>query len=114
MPITTYKRIASAPIAVAGTSNVQTLYSNNVINAIGSTLIICNTTNVAQTYRVAIHTITSFEQSPGWIAYDTTINANDSAFITVGLILDSLNRHLLISGSSTGLVFSLFGTEVSV
>lgn len=114
MPITTYKRLNVAAITNAGTSNAQTLYTNSGINGIVGTLVVCNTTDVAQTYRVAVHNTQLFESSTGWIVYNTTVNANDTAFITTGIILDSFAKYLLVSGSSTGLVFSAFGTEVSV
>jgi hypothetical protein len=76
-----------------------------------STLVICNTSNAA-TYRVAIRPNGASAQTKHYIVYDTTLPANDSAFLTLGLSL-ATGDVVTVQASSTLVAFSLFGSEIS-
>jgi hypothetical protein len=109
---TIYKRLgsiqSSGVIGTADTLYVASASSNT--NTIVSTIVICNTASVSSTYRISINTGTAFTTS-GYIVYGSTIAANDSVFLSIGVTLDPVNRYLLCSGSNSSLLFSVFGAE---
>ena len=109
---TTYKRLNAAATTTAGTNNAQTLYTNNGTTAIVSTIVVCNTSGAAAQYRICVNSGTSFAAA-GYIAYDATVAANDTVYITAGITLDTTNKYLLVSASSTSVSFSAFGAEIS-
>lgn len=112
MAITRFKRLAASGITSAGTENAQTLYENPSISANATSVIVCNTTDQEQIFNIAVNSENNFQTPPEWIAYNAKIKPNDSSFINTGILLDSTRKFLLVSGTSTGLVFSAFGTEV--
>jgi len=114
---TTYKRLNAVVPTTAGTGNVKVLYSvtGSVTTAVVSTVAVCNRTNVAQTYRLCLNSSSSstvFEDA-GYIAYESTVPANDTVFITTGITLTTAVPHLLFSASSLSVSFSAFGAELS-
>lgn len=114
MSITRLKRLAASAITSEGTNIPQTLYQNTDLSAIATTLVVCNTTENDQTYRVGVNSTPAFQPTTQWIAYDSILKANDTEFLNMGIKLDQQNgSYLLVSGSSVGLVFSAFGSEVS-
>jgi len=109
---TTYKRLSAVvPTAVAA---AKVLYSvtGNVTTAVVSTISVCNRTNEAKTYRLCLSSTTAFEDT-GYIAYESTVPANDTVFITTGITLTTAVPHLLFSASSLSVSFSAFGAELS-
>lgn len=75
-----------------------------------STIAICNTAATAATYRVCVSTSTSFEAA-GYLVYGATVPANDSVFLTLGVVLDATNKYLLVSSSASTVSASAFGSE---
>ena len=114
---TTYKRLNAVVPTTAGTGNAKVLYSvaGTVTNAVVSTISVCNKTSIAQTYRLCVNSSNSnsvFEDT-GYIAYDSTVPANDTVFITTGITLTTAVPHLLCSASSLSVSFGAFGAELS-
>lgn len=112
----TYKRLgAIASSGVIGTAD--TLYSASSTagtSTVVSTIAITNTAATAATYRLAIHTGTTFSgTAAGYLVYGGTVAANDAVFLTLGVTLDPTNRHLLCSASANTVGFSAFGVENS-
>ena len=112
---TTYKRLSAVVPTTAGTTNVKVLYSvsGSVTTAVVSTISVCNRTNVAQTYRLCVSSSSSAFEDTGYIAYDSTVPANDTVFITTGITLTTAVPHLLCSANSLSVSFSAFGAELS-
>jgi len=108
---TTYKRLAAASTAAAGVTTVQTLYTTTVSTVVVSTIAICNQSATAQTYRLCVSTTTAFVDA-GYLAFNSTVPANDTIFITSGITLSS-GEKLLCSSSATTVSFSAFGAEIS-
>lgn len=107
---TTYKRLGA--LACNGTVGTgQTVYTA-AGGVIVSSIVVCNTGTATATYRLGVSTTTSYEAS-GYLAYGAAVQPNDSVFITVGVSLDSTNKYLLASASSTAVSISVFGAEVS-
>ena len=114
---TTYKRLSAVIPTTAGTTNVKVLYSvtGTVTTAVVSTISVCNKTSIAQTYRLCVNSSNSnsvFEET-GYIAYDSTVPANDTVFITTGITLTTSVPYLLCSASSLSVSFGAFGAELS-
>lgn len=109
---TTYKRLGN--IASTGTiGTADTLYTATTA-AVVSTIAVCNLTASAQTYRLAVHTATSFPgTAAAFIVYGASVGANDTVFLTVGATMDTTNKYLLCSASSASVGFTAFGAEVS-
>lgn len=108
---TTYKRLAAVATAAAGVTTVQTLYSTTVSTVVVSTISICNQSATAQTYRLCVSATAGFDAA-GYLAFNSTVPANDTIFITSGITL-STGQYLLCSSSATTVSFSAFGAEIS-
>ena len=83
-------------------------------SAVISTITICNITSSAKTYRIAIKPATGTTlASEHYIAYDTTIAANDTVALTLGITLATLNSIQVYASAATALTFQAFGSEIS-
>lgn len=112
MATTTYKRLANiASAGVIGTAD--TLYTATTA-AVVSTICVCNTTASPQSYRLAVHTATSYPATAAaYIVYGATVGPNDTVFLTVGATLDTTNKYILCSATSSAVGFTAFGAEIS-
>lgn len=95
-------------------STYSTLYNtSSSVQAIISTLAICNTASTtAVTYRIGVDETAGTPNNSEWIVYDSTVPANDTVFLTVGMSLQE-NRFIRISSSASTSVFSAFISEIS-
>lgn len=76
-----------------------------------STLVICNQTASAKTFKIAVKKLGVVISDEMYIAYDAPIAASDSIFLTIGITLSQAD---VIAVSSSGSIsFSLFGAEIS-
>lgn len=108
---TVYKVLGQ--LAAATTTN-ETLYAvPSDSYAVVSTLNICNRSTGAITFRAAIRVANVAITNSQYIAYDTSVPANDSLALTLGLTLGNTDVVTVYAGSAN-LSFSLFGTEVTV
>lgn len=107
---TAYKRLgAIASAGVIGTGD--TLYdSGGTKTAVLSTIAICNTAATPATYRLGVSTTSAFAAA-GYLVYGGTVAANDTVFLTIGAVVDPVNRYLLASASANTVSFSAFGSE---
>jgi hypothetical protein len=93
-------------------STYATLYSTSASNtAIISTIIIANTSSFTKQYRIAVLDSAGTPASTDWIAYDASIYANDSVFLTVGISLQK-NQFLRISSTDNTLTFNASVLEI--
>ncbi len=108
----TYKRLSA--IATTGViATADTLYTASATastSTIMSTIVVCNTSNSAQTFSLATSSTTSFVTA-GYIAKEVSLGPNEFWALTIGLTLDPATRYLLVSGSATSVVASCFGVE---
>jgi hypothetical protein len=107
---TIYKVLGqSAPSATTAT----TLYTVPAsTDAVVSTISVCNRAATAGTYRIAIRPGGATLANSHYIAYDSSVAANNTTFITVGVTLDATDV-ITIYASSADMTFSAFGTEIS-
>lgn len=108
-----YKRLNSI-ISNSAIGTAQALYTCPTNSAVVSTISVCNSSSSNVTYRLCISTTATYPADiNGFIIYDGNVSGNDTAFITVGLTLDSTNKYLLFSSSANTLAVSAFGVEIT-
>lgn len=76
-----------------------------------STLSICNQGAIATLVRVSVQPNGESLDSKHYIVYDTTIQSNDSLFLTIGLALDEADQ-VNVQASTSSVSFNLFGSTV--
>jgi hypothetical protein len=107
----TYKRLGALDTGASGVATAETLYAcPTATSAVVSTISICNRDAAAATYRIGVSTTTSYEDS-GMLIYGANVPPNDTIFLTLGVTLDSTNKYLLVSASTTTVSVSAFGVE---
>ena len=112
---TVYKQLGAA----AGNGTIGTaanLYSASATagtSTVVSSIVICNTSSSAATYRIAINTASATFAAGRYIVFEASIAGNDTVALTLGVVLDPTNRFLNVSSSSTAVNFSVYGAENS-
>lgn len=106
---TTYKVLGQS--APAATTNTDLYTVPAATSAVCSTLAIANR-GVSTTFRVAVRPAGATIANQHYIVYDSAISAGDSVFLTLGISLATTDV-LTVYAGTTGLSFSLFGSEIS-
>lgn len=75
-----------------------------------SSLVICNQTATAATYRVAVRPAGATLAALHYNAYDVTVGASDSTALTLGITLAATDVVTVYASTAT-LSFSLYGDE---
>lgn len=110
---TIYKVLAQSAPANTAVLNVYTVPA--ATNTIISTLMVCNRSSGNAQYNVAIVPGGAALANQHYIAFNSTVPANDSIALTVGMSLAATDN-IAIQANTTGnnnLGFTLFGTEIS-
>ena len=107
----TYKRLGA--IASTGTiTTADTLYTvPAATTGVVSTIVVCNQTASAQTYRICVNTSAAFTGA-GYLIFGATVPANDTTFLSIGIGLAATNV-LVCSSSNASVSFSAFGVEIT-
>jgi hypothetical protein len=106
----TYKVLAqSAPSATTNT-DVYTVGSGK--SAVISTITVCNRAASAATYRIAIRVAGATIANEDYIAYDSSVPANDTISLTIGITLAATDV-VTVYASSANISFNLFGAEIA-
>ena len=107
---TTYKVLGqSAPSATTAT-DLYTVGAGK--SAVVSTIAVCNRAASSATYRIAIRVAGSALSNDEYIAYDSTVAANDSTMLTIGITLAATDV-ITVYASSATVSFNAFGSEIS-
>lgn len=77
-----------------------------------STVAICNQSNVATTFRLAVQPAGATLAAKHYLNYDTSIPGNDSITVTIGITLGNTDV-LSANAASSTLSFSAFGSEIT-
>lgn len=80
--------------------------------AIVSSITVCNRASAAKTFRIATKTDNSAVADTDYIAYDTSIAANDTVTLTLGITLET-GAEISVGSSDDNVTFQAFGTEIS-
>lgn len=103
---------------VLGQSNpsattLTTLYTvPSSTQTVASTLSICNIGTAATTYRIAVRPAGAAVANQHYLVYDSSIPANDSITLTLGLSLATTDVVSVYAGNAN-LAFSLYGVEIT-
>lgn len=97
----------------ASTSTYSTLYTvPSGTSTVISTISVANTSASDVLYRIGIVDTDINPTATDWLVYDSYAAANDSTFMSVGIVLTAGQR-LKISSASNSLTFMCFMSEVS-
>jgi glucose-6-phosphate dehydrogenase assembly protein OpcA len=77
-----------------------------------STLTIANLGSTSTTFRVAIRPAGAALANQHYLAYDTTLGANDSLTLTLGITLAATDVVTVYAGNAN-LAFGLYGVEIT-
>lgn len=91
----------------------ETLYTvPSSTSAVVSTLCICNQDTIGASIRVAVRPAGATLDLKHYILFDTTINANDTLFFTLGLTLATTDV-ITVYATDSSVSFNLYGSEIS-
>lgn len=92
-------------------TSLTTLYTVPAGKAtVASTISVCNISAATVTYRIAVRPAGATIDNKHYLAYGTTLPANSSDFLTIGMTLAETDV-VSVYASDTNLAFSLFGDE---
>jgi hypothetical protein len=106
---TTYKVLGQSNPSAAADTNLYTVPGST--STIVSTLIVANI-GTSGTYRIAIRPAGATIANQHYIVYESSLNANDSITLTLGLTLAATDV-ITIRASNTAFAFSAYGAEIS-
>ena len=107
---TAYKVLGQiAPSATTATA-IYTVPS--ATSAVVSSVTVCNRAASAGTFRLSVRPAGAALANQHYVVYDTSIAANDTVVLTIGLTLDATDV-LEAYASSANMSFNAYGSEVS-
>lgn len=112
MPVT-YKILGQTAPGSGSPTNIYTV--GNPMQAIISSIVVCNRGTTDATFRVWVAPNGIVTANDQYIYYDVPIAGNDTFIATVGITLDSQDI-VRVQGGGTGggnLTFQLFGSELT-
>tara|TARA_R100000231_G_C5213240_1_gene131159 strand:- start:78 stop:407 length:330 start_codon:yes stop_codon:yes gene_type:complete len=107
---TNYKVLGQVADASANDVTLYTVPSST--ETIISTIAVANREAAENTFRIAVKVNGGSVANEDYINYDTTIGANDSIYLTLGLTLDASDV-ISVGASDANVTFSVFGSEIS-
>jgi len=99
-------------VADASADDVELYLVPGSTSAIVSTITVCNREAAANTFRIATKSDNSAVANADYIAYDTTIEANDTITLTLGITLQAA-AEISVGASDANVTFQAFGTEIT-
>ena len=99
-------------IADASANDVPLYLVPTSTEAIVSTITVANREAAANTFTIATKSDNSAVANADYIAYDTTIEANDSITLTLGITLQAA-AEISVGASDANVTFQAFGTEIT-
>jgi glucose-6-phosphate dehydrogenase assembly protein OpcA len=107
---TTYKVLGQSNPAATTATTLYTVPAST--QAVVSTISVANQGGSSATFRIAVRPAGATLAAQHYIAYDSTVTANNTTFITIGMSLATTDI-ITVYASNTSLSFSAFGTEIS-
>ena len=93
-------------------STAVDIYTATGVEAIVSTLVVCNRSAASKTFDISVRPAGATEANQHYIAKGTNIGANDSITLTLGITLEATDV-ITVTASTADVSFSVFGTEIS-
>lgn len=107
---TTYKVLAQSNPSATTATDIYTVPA--ATQTVVSTIVVANQAATAATYRISVRVAGAASNAKQFIAYDVTVQANDSTAITIGATLNATDV-VTVYASSANLSFNLFGSEIA-
>lgn len=105
----TYKVLGQSNPSASTLTTLYTVPSST--QTVVSTIGVCNL-GVSTTFRIAVRPSGESISNKHYIVYDTSVNANDSFYLTLGISLAATDVVSVFAGTAN-VAFSLFGTEIT-
>lgn len=99
----------SAPSATTNT-DIYTVPSSTQV--VISSIVVTNRAASATTFRIAVRPNATTLANLHYIAFDTSIAANDVVALSLGITVDAADV-VTVYGGNANLTFSLYGTEIT-
>jgi hypothetical protein len=106
---TTYKVLGQSAPAATTAADAYTVPSLKY--AVVSTITVANRATGAATYRISVRPNGASQANQHYIAYDSTVNGNDTIALTLGLTADAADV-FTVYASTANLSFNIFGSEI--
>jgi len=98
-------------VADASANNVPLVADQNG-ETIVSTIVVANRASASRTFKIAVRPGGATLANAHYIAFDTTVNANDSITLTLGITLAD-DDIITVGASAADVTFSAFGTVIT-
>lgn len=105
-----YKVLGQVATAATTDTDLYTVPASR--SAVVSTITVANRSAVSVTFRIAIRPAGAGIASQHYIAYDSTVTANNTVALTLGVTLATTDV-ITVYASTANLTFNAFGTEIS-
>ncbi len=106
----TYKVLGQSNPSATTNTDLYTVGAGK--SAVCSTITICNQAATSAAFRIAVRPAGAAISAQHYVAYDTSIPANDVLTMTIGITLAATDV-LTVYASTATLSFNLFGSEIS-
>ena len=94
-------------------TTATTLYTVRSSTAtVVSTMTVANLGGSAATYRISVRPAAATQTNAMYIAYDVTVDANDTTTLTLGLTLATTDV-ITVYASSATVAFNAYGSEIA-
>ena len=107
---TTYKVLGQVNPSATTATTLYTVGSGK--STVVSTISVTNQASSSATFRIAIRPAGEALSAKHYIAYDSTVSANDSTMLTIGVTLAATDV-ITVYASSATVSFNAFGSEIS-
>ena len=77
-----------------------------------STIVVANREASSNTFRIAVRPDGATLANEHYLAYDSSVNANDTVTLTLGITIDASDI-ISVGASDANVSFSVFGTEIT-
>ena len=105
-----YKILGQVLTTANTTSNLYSVPA--ATNTVISTVSVCNQSNVASTFRLAVRPTSEALASKHFLNFDTPLPGNDTITLTLGITMGALDV-MVVNASSSLVSCSAFGSEIS-
>jgi hypothetical protein len=107
---TTYKVLGQVNPSATTATTLYTVPAST--STVLSTITVCNQAAAAATFRVAIRPAGATLAAIHYISYDSTVAANDTTALTIGVTLATTDV-ITVYASTATVSFNAFGSEIS-
>jgi len=107
---TTYKVLAQSNPSATTLTTLYTVGAST--SSVVSTIMICNQSSTAATYRIAVSPAGATAEAKHYIVYGATVAGSDSTALTLGITLATTDV-IRVYASTATLSFSAFGSEIT-